>query len=102
MEFVPEEKLLHFHNIIKTLSIKIQFFFKILQFNLNIKYDVIILSLWRKDLNGNCIFFRLTGKEKRCGGFDLIWDDGAVLADDGNMECSANGAVTTPNSFLGR
>ncbi|KAL4234903.1 putative tubulin polyglutamylase ttll9 [Mactra antiquata] len=44
---------------------------------------------------------RLTGKEKRVGGFDLIWDDGAVLADDGSMECSVNGMSATPNSFLG-
>ena len=44
---------------------------------------------------------RLTGKEKRIGGFDLIWDDGPVLADDSNMECSVNGNVTTTNSFLG-
>ena len=48
------------------------------------------------------LFPRLTGKEKRIGGCDLIWDDGPVLADDGNMECSINGAVTTSNSFLGR
>ncbi|KAJ8303559.1 hypothetical protein KUTeg_019955 [Tegillarca granosa] len=46
---------------------------------------------------------RLTGKEKRIGGWDLIWDDGIVLADDGNMECTSNGStsVTTTNSFLG-
>ncbi|XP_045194164.2 probable tubulin polyglutamylase TTLL9 isoform X3 [Mercenaria mercenaria] len=44
---------------------------------------------------------RLTGKEKRVGGFDLIWDDGPVLADDGSMECSVNGSSTTANSFLG-
>jgi hypothetical protein len=43
----------------------------------------------------------LTGKEKRVGGFDLIWDDGPVLADDGSMECSVNGTSTTANSFLG-
>ncbi|XP_069113363.1 probable tubulin polyglutamylase TTLL9 isoform X4 [Argopecten irradians] len=45
---------------------------------------------------------RLTGKEKRIGGWDLLWDDGPVLADDGNMECTTNGtSVTTANSFLG-
>ncbi|XP_048727634.2 probable tubulin polyglutamylase TTLL9 isoform X7 [Ostrea edulis] len=45
---------------------------------------------------------RLTGKEKRIGGWDLLWEDGPILADDGNMECVPNGNTTTiPNSFLG-
>ncbi|CAG2214870.1 TTLL9 [Mytilus edulis] len=45
---------------------------------------------------------RLTGKEKRIGGWDLLWDDGPIVADD-NMDCTpANGsAVSTPNSYLG-
>ncbi|KAL5021947.1 hypothetical protein ScPMuIL_001102 [Solemya velum] len=45
---------------------------------------------------------RLTGKEKRVGGWDLLWDDGPVLADDGNMECTMNGtSAAVTNSFLG-
>lgn len=47
------------------------------------------------------MFPRLTGKEKRVGGFDLIWDDGPVSADDGSAECSVNSISTTANSFLG-
>ena len=46
---------------------------------------------------------RLTGKEKRVGGWDLLWEDGPILADDGNMECAPNGTTASiPNSFLGR
>lgn len=45
---------------------------------------------------------RLTGKEKRIGGWDLLWEDGPILADDGNMECTPNGTTASiPNSFLG-
>ncbi|CAH1779549.1 unnamed protein product [Owenia fusiformis] len=43
---------------------------------------------------------RLTGKEKRIGGFDLIWDDGPVLTDDGGIDCVKDTSYTT-NSFLG-
>ena len=47
-------------------------------------------------------YYRLTGKEKRIGGWDLIWDDGAIVADD-TMDCApTNGSsVSTPNSYLG-
>lgn len=38
---------------------------------------------------------RLTGKEKRVGGFDMIWNDGPVYVDD----CSADQPKL--NSFLG-
>lgn len=38
---------------------------------------------------------RLTGKEKRVGGFDLIWNDGPVNVDD----CSTD--QPRLNSFLG-
>jgi tubulin polyglutamylase TTLL9 len=39
---------------------------------------------------------RLTGKEKRVGGFDMIWNDGPVYVDD----CSADQPKL--NSFLGK
>jgi tubulin polyglutamylase TTLL9 len=42
---------------------------------------------------------RLLGKEKRIGGFDLIWDDGPVFADEGGFESSTS--LTPLNSFLG-
>lgn len=46
---------------------------------------------------------RLTSKEKRIGGWDLLWEDGPILADDGNMECTPNGTTASiPNSFLGK
>jgi tubulin polyglutamylase TTLL9 len=38
---------------------------------------------------------RLTGKEKRIGGYDMIWNDGPVLADD------LIGDQTKLNSYLG-
>ncbi|XP_064624903.1 probable tubulin polyglutamylase TTLL9 [Lineus longissimus] len=41
---------------------------------------------------------RLSGKEKRVGGFDLIWDDGQVLADDLGTDNTIPGYA---NSFLG-
>ncbi len=45
---------------------------------------------------------RLTGKEKRVGGFDLIWNDGPVAVDDiGGADCMTS-TVFTSNSFLGK
>jgi hypothetical protein len=43
----------------------------------------------------NMEFLRLTGKEKRVGGFDMIWNDGPVYADDTGFE------QQRLNSFLG-
>lgn len=43
---------------------------------------------------------RLTGKEKRVGGFDLFWEDGPVYMDDGAMEYGTSG-LSPSNSFLG-
>jgi tubulin polyglutamylase TTLL9 len=39
---------------------------------------------------------RLTGREKRIGGFDLIWNDGPIYIDDSN-----NNEQPRLNSFLG-
>ncbi|XP_046565070.1 LOW QUALITY PROTEIN: probable tubulin polyglutamylase TTLL9 [Haliotis rubra] len=44
---------------------------------------------------------RLTGREKRIGGWDLLWDDGPVAADEGNMDCNGGTSVYNANSFLG-
>jgi len=44
---------------------------------------------------------RMTGHEKRVGGFDLMWNDGPVMADDFCInELSGTGAFTS-NTFLG-
>ncbi|XP_075255427.1 putative tubulin polyglutamylase TTLL9 isoform X2 [Convolutriloba macropyga] len=43
---------------------------------------------------------RLTGKEKRIGGFDLMWHDGPVYVNDGGVEFTTGPGYMT-NSFLG-
>lgn len=50
------------------------------------------------------IFFvaisRLTGREKRVGGFDLMWNDGPVYMDDTTgADCIPNPSYPT-NTFL--
>lgn len=52
------------------------------------------------------IFFvaisRLTGREKRVGGFDLMWNDGPVYMDDTTgADCIPNPSYPT-NTFLGK
>lgn len=44
---------------------------------------------------------RLTGKEKRVGGFDLIYNDGPVYCDEAGVE-TFNLNTLRLNSFLGR
>ncbi|XP_072169782.1 probable tubulin polyglutamylase TTLL9 isoform X1 [Diadema setosum] len=43
---------------------------------------------------------RMTGKEKRIGGFDLMWDDGPVMAEEGGVDCISPPSYST-NTFLG-
>ena len=44
---------------------------------------------------------RLHGREKRIGGWDLLWDDGIVLMEETTQDAGIP-TVSTPNSFLGR
>ncbi|KAK7493819.1 hypothetical protein BaRGS_00014960, partial [Batillaria attramentaria] len=43
---------------------------------------------------------RLQGREKRVGGWDLLWDDGLVMTEETTLETGIP-CVTTQNSFLG-
>ncbi|KAI0229101.1 putative tubulin polyglutamylase TTLL9 [Lamellibrachia satsuma] len=42
---------------------------------------------------------RLTGREKRVGGYDLLWDDGPIYDDDA-FDCTGSSSAPI-NSFLG-
>lgn len=43
---------------------------------------------------------RLTGKEKRVGGYDLMWNDGPVYREDISLE-TFGGSNCTANTHLG-
>lgn len=45
--------------------------------------------------------YRLTGKEKHIGGWDLIWLDGPVPSEDPGAESGLYSANYSHNSFLG-
>ncbi|XP_064610571.1 probable tubulin polyglutamylase TTLL9 [Liolophura sinensis] len=46
---------------------------------------------------------RLTGREKHVGGFDLLWDDGPVLAEEASLQIDGGTSTveSVANSFLG-
>ena len=43
---------------------------------------------------------KLTGKEKRVGNFDLMWNDGPVYAEDASLD-TLGGPTYSTNTFLG-
>ncbi|XP_069382159.1 probable tubulin polyglutamylase TTLL9 isoform X2 [Paralichthys olivaceus] len=52
------------------------------------------------DMEGSFYLIRLTGKEKRVGGYDLMWNDGPVYREDANPETFGSSCFTA-NTHLG-
>ena len=46
------------------------------------------------------LLIRLTGREKRVGGYDLMWNDGPVYREDVNLE-SLGSSSFSANTHLG-
>ncbi|XP_065105925.2 probable tubulin polyglutamylase TTLL9 isoform X2 [Paramisgurnus dabryanus] len=61
----------------------------------DMKYRLLEDTLDIVDMEG-----RLTGKEKRVGGYDLMWNDGPVYMDDDGLE-ALGGSCLIANTHLG-
>ncbi|XP_055043938.2 probable tubulin polyglutamylase TTLL9 isoform X1 [Misgurnus anguillicaudatus] len=61
----------------------------------DMKYRLLEDTLDVVDMEG-----RLTGKEKRVGGYDLMWNDGPVYMDDDGLE-ALGGSCLIANTHLG-
>ncbi|KAI1897189.1 hypothetical protein AGOR_G00080650 [Albula goreensis] len=61
----------------------------------SMKYSLLEDTLHIVDMEG-----RLSGREKRVGGFDLMWNDGPVFREDTSLE-TLDSSCYTANTHLG-